>query len=62
MRPSQFWQKATDIHDIHHGKYRHAVLTDEELRATVTDFIEDMMSLMSEWYSSQGNSDKEDKQ
>ena len=59
MNPDQFWQKATDYYDISHGKYRHAVLTDEELRATVTDFISDMMTLMSEWYNSQGNNDKE---
>ena len=55
MNPDQFWQKATDFYDIHHGKYRHAILTDEELRETVTDFIGDMMTLMSDWYNSQEN-------
>ena len=59
MKPDQFWQKATDFYDIHHGKYRHAVLTDEELRDTVTDYIGDMMTLMSEWYNSPENKDKE---
>ena len=59
MNSDQFWQKATDIHDIYHDKYRRAVLTDDELRATVTDFIGDMMTLMGDWYSSQGNNDKE---
>ena len=59
MNHNQFWQKATDIHDIYHGKYRRAILTDEELRETVTDYIGDMMTLMEEWYSSQGNNDKE---
>jgi len=56
MNPEQFWQKAADNYDIHHGDYRHAVLTDEELRATVIDYIGDMMTLMSEWYSAPGNS------
>ena len=59
MNPNQFWQKATDIHDIYHGKYLRAVLTDEELRETVTDYIGDMMTLMSEWYSSQENDNNE---
>ena len=58
MRPDQFWQKANDIHDIYHDKYRRAILTEEELRATVTDYIGDMMTLMSEWYNSQENNDK----
>ena len=61
MNPEQFWQKATDFYDIYHGKYRRAILTDDELRATVTDYIGDMMTLMGEWYNSQGNSDKESK-
>ena len=59
MGPDRFWQKATDYYDIYHGKYRRAILTDEELRETVTDYIGDMMTLMEEWYSSQGNNDKE---
>ncbi len=59
MNHNQFWQKATDIYAIHHGKYRRAVLTDDELRETVTDFIGDMMTLMGDWYNSQGNDDKE---
>jgi len=54
MRHDQFWQKATDVYDISHGKYRHAILTDEELRETVTDYIGDMMTLMGEWYNPQG--------
>lgn len=62
MNHNQFWQKATDIHDIHYGKYRHAVLTDEELRETVADYIGDMMTLIGEWYNSQENNDKENKQ
>ena len=61
MNPNQFWQKATDNYDIYHGKYRHAILTDDELRETVTDYIGDMMTLMSEWYNSQGGNDKESK-
>ncbi len=59
MNPNQFWQKATDIHDLYHGLYRRAILTDKELRETVTDYIADTMTLMGEWYNSQGNSDKE---
>ena len=59
MNPNQFWQKATDYYDIYRGKFHHVVLTDEELRETVTDYIGDMMTLMEEWYSSQGNNDKE---
>jgi len=57
VRPDQFWRKATDIHDLHHDKYRRAILTDEELRETVMDYIGDMMTLMGEWYSSQGEGD-----
>ena len=59
MNPDQFWQKATDYYDIYHGKFRHAVLTDEELRETVPNYIEDMMTLMGEWYNSQENNGKE---
>ena len=59
MNPDQFWQRATDYCDIYHGKYRRAVLTDKELRETVTDYIGDMMTLMSEWYNSRENNDKE---
>ena len=59
MKPDQFWQKATDFYNIYHGKYRHAVLIDDELRETVTDFIGDMMTLMGEWYNSQEDNDKE---
>ena len=51
MNHRQFWQKATDYYDIYHGKYRRAVLTEEELRETVTDYIGDMMTLMGEWHS-----------
>ncbi len=53
MNPDQFWQKATDTYDVYHRKYRHAVLTDEELRETVTDYIGDMIVLIGDWYSSQ---------
>ena len=59
MRPDQFWVKATDFYGIYHGRYRHAILTDEELQETVTDFIGDMMTLMGDWYSFQENNDKE---
>jgi hypothetical protein len=60
MNPNQFWRKATDIHDIYHGKYRRAILTDDELWETVTDYIGDMMTLFGEWYNSQeDNKDKE---
>ena len=59
MRPDQFWQKATDYYNIYHGKYRHAILTDDELRETAPDFIGDMMTLMGDWYSFQENNDKE---
>ena len=55
MKHNQFWQKANDYYAIHHGRYRYAVLTDEELRETVMDYIGDMMTLMSEWYNSQDN-------
>lgn len=59
MTPNQFWQKATDYYNIHYGKFRHAVLTDEELRETVTDYIGDMMALMGDWYSSRDDNNKE---
>ena len=58
MNTDQFWQKATDYYNIYYGKYRHAILTDEELRETVTDYIGDLMTLMSEWYSTQENNDE----
>ena len=58
MNPDQFWQKATDFYNIYHGKYRRAVLTDNELRETVTDYIGDMMTLMGEWYNSQERDDE----
>ena len=58
MNHSQFWQKATDYYDIHHGKYRRAVLTDKELRETVTDYIGDMMTLMGEWYNAQDSQER----
>ena len=60
MNPNQFWQKATDYYDIYRGRYRHAILTDKELRETVTDFLGEMMTLMGEWYSSQENNIKGD--
>jgi len=59
MRHDQFWRKATDFYSIYHGKYRRAILPDEELRETVTDYIGDMMTLMGEWYNSQEDNDKE---
>ena len=59
MNHAQFWQKATDIHNLYHSKYRRVVLTDEELRETVTDYIGDMMTLISDWYNSQENASKE---
>jgi len=59
MTLDQFWQKATDYYDIYHGKFRRAVLTDEELRETVTDYIGDMMTLMGDWYNSQEKEDNE---
>ncbi len=58
MNHEQFWRKVTDFYDIYHGKYRHAVLTEDELRATVTDYIGDMRTLMSEWYSAQEKGDE----
>lgn len=60
MNTDQFWQKATDYYDIYHGKYRRSVLTDEELRETVTDYIGDLMTLIGEWYNPSDNN-KEDK-
>ena len=59
MNPNQFWQKATDFYNIYHGKYRRAILTDEELRETVTDYISDVMTLMGEWYNSRERADNE---
>lgn len=61
MNPEQFWQKATDIHDLYHGLYRRAVLTDAELRATVPAYIDGIMALISEWYSAQRSSDSKTK-
>ena len=51
MRADLFWQKVKDFYDIHHGKYLHAVITDEEKRNTVTDFLSDIEGLTGEWYS-----------
>lgn len=53
MRSAQFWQKATDIHDIYYNKHQRAILTDDELQGTVTDFINDIINLVGEWYNSQ---------
>jgi len=62
VRPDQFWQKATDTYNLYHDKYRRAVLTDEEKREGIGDFLTDMEFLAIDWHSSQGNSSKEDKQ
>ena len=51
MRVDRFWRKATDFYNIHRGKYLHAVITDEEMRNTVTDFLADIEGLAGEWYS-----------
>ena len=51
MRVDQFWQKAADFYSIHRSKYLHAVITDEEKRETVTDFLTDIEALAGEWYS-----------
>lgn len=58
MNHTQFWQKATDYYDIYHGKYRHAVLTDEEQLENVGDFLVDMDALASEWYNREGEEKK----
>ena len=51
MRVDQFWRKVSDIISIHRGKYLHAVITDEEQRNTVVDFLTDIEELAGEWYS-----------
>lgn len=50
MNTKQFWQRASDIYTIHHTKYKYALLTNEELRETVVDFLLDMDLLKDEWY------------
>ena len=52
MDSEMFWHSASDIYNLHHGKYQRAVLTDNEKRETVSDFLVDMESLASEWYNS----------
>ena len=61
MKPAQFWNRADDIHNLYHGKFRHAILTDDELQETVTEYIQDIMSLMGDWYNTQSKI-QEDKQ
>ena len=47
----KFWNKASDIFNLYHNKYRFAILTDEEKRETVTDFLADADNLAMEWYN-----------
>jgi len=51
VNTDQFWNRASDIFNLHHDKHRRAVLTDEEKRETVTDFLVDVESLAYEWYN-----------
>ena len=53
MNADQFWLRAADIYNLYHDKYRRAVLTDEEIRETVTDFNNDIVTLIGEWLGSQ---------
>ena len=39
LTTDKFWNKASDIFNLYHNKYRFAILTDEEKRETVTDFL-----------------------
>lgn len=55
-----FWDRASDIFNLHHNKYRFTILTDREKRVTVTDFLLDMNALSLEWYSP--DNETEDKQ
>ena len=51
MNVNQFWRKVDDIIAIHHTKYRHAILTDDEQLENVGDFLVNMDTLASEWYN-----------
>jgi hypothetical protein len=51
VNTDQFWNRASDIFNLHRGRYRHAVLTDEEKLETVTDFLVDVESLACAWYN-----------
>tara|TARA_Y100000310_G_scaffold120427_2_gene119203 strand:+ start:6708 stop:6911 length:204 start_codon:yes stop_codon:yes gene_type:complete len=55
----RFWQKASDLYNLHHDKYRRAVLTDEEALGTVTDFLTDVEGLAGEWYNPEEYTGKE---
>ena len=54
MNTDKFWQKASDIYTIHHTRYKHSLLTDEETEQTAKDYVEDVMALLSEWFNPPG--------
>jgi hypothetical protein len=58
VNANQFWQRASDIYTLHHTKFKHALLTDEELRNTVADFLLDMDLLKDGWYNPPENESK----
>lgn len=55
MNTDQFWNRASDIYKLHYNKHQYAVLTDEEKRETVTDFLVDVEGLASAWYNPPDN-------
>jgi hypothetical protein len=59
MNSERFWQKAIDFYKIYYNKHQYAILTDEEMRETVSGFINDIVSLIGEWCSSKDNNTKE---
>jgi hypothetical protein len=61
MNPSQFWLRATDIHRLYHGRFKYARRTDDGLLDRVTDYIQDIMPLMGEWYNTEHGTKQEDK-
>jgi hypothetical protein len=49
MNESQFWQKASDIYNQYHDRYKRAILTDDEVRQDILKFNWDMRRLVREW-------------
>ena len=56
---SQFWQKVADSFNLYHGRYRRAILTDKDMQSDIREFLSDIDTLASAWYSQDMNGNKE---
>lgn len=55
MDIATFWRKADDIQSLYSGRYHRALLTDDEQRKDVADFLSDMEALIIEWHNTKDN-------